>query len=87
MKINGTFMLRMVADEYILVPTGKTAIEFNGLITLNEVGATIWKGIESGYSKDKILSKITDIYNVDLETAIHDLDCFIASLRDDDFIN
>lgn len=39
MKISKEFILREIAGEYILVPVGKTALTFNGLVTVNEVGA------------------------------------------------
>ena len=42
MRINKEFVLREIAGDYILVPVGDTALEFNGLITLNEVGAFLW---------------------------------------------
>ena len=37
------FVLRKVAGENILVPVGNTALTFNGLVTLNESGAFLWK--------------------------------------------
>ena len=32
-----TFMLREIAGEVVLVPTGRATQNFNGMITLNEV--------------------------------------------------
>ena len=32
MKISKEFILREIAGEYILVPVGKTALTFNGLV-------------------------------------------------------
>ena len=43
MKIDRSFVLREIAGEYIIIPTGKTALEFNGLITVNEIGMELWK--------------------------------------------
>lgn len=43
MKIDRNFVLREIAGEYIIIPTGKTALEFNGLITVNEIGMELWK--------------------------------------------
>ena len=37
MKRNTDFMLRDIAGEVILVPTGAATQQFNGMITLNEV--------------------------------------------------
>ena len=42
MRVKKDFILREIAGDYIIIPTGKTALEFNGLITVNEVGASLW---------------------------------------------
>ena len=46
MKIEKDFILREIAGDYVIVPTGKTALEFNGLITVNELGAFIWEKLQ-----------------------------------------
>ena len=43
MKIQKEFVLREIAGDYVIIPTGKTVLTFNGLITVNEVGAELWK--------------------------------------------
>ena len=36
MKKNNDFVLRRIADSSVLVPFGSKAINFNGVITLND---------------------------------------------------
>ena len=43
MKRNDNYIVRKIAGETLLVPTGAAAREFSGLITLNELGAFIWE--------------------------------------------
>ena len=43
MKIKENYMLRKVADCYVVVPIGEAVAEFNGMINLNEVGAFLWR--------------------------------------------
>ena len=57
------------------------AIDFSGVITLNEVGAFIWKVLENGASKEEILEKMLSEYDVDKETAKKDIDEYIQALR------
>ena len=47
MKIKEGFVLRETAGSYVVMNLGNE-ISFNGVITLNETGSIIWKGIESG---------------------------------------
>ena len=65
MKISKEFILREIAGEYILVPVGKTALTFNGLVTVNEVGALIWGMLEKGSDVSTIVNGILDEYDVD----------------------
>ena len=46
MRVDKEFVLREIAGDYIIIPTGKTVLEFNGLITVNEVGVSIWNMLQ-----------------------------------------
>ena len=81
MKISKDFILREIADEYILVPTGKTALSFNGLVTINETGAIIWNMLLEEKNMDDIVNKIVDEYEVEKEVALKDAMEFIEYLR------
>lgn len=70
-------MLREVADEYILIPTGKTTEEFNGIISLTETAAFIYEHIEEAKSLEDLIDKITKEYDIDTETAEKDAITFI----------
>ena len=43
MRVDEGFVLREIAGDYVIIPTGKTVLDFNGMITVNEVGVSIWK--------------------------------------------
>ena len=81
MKISKEFILREIAGEYILVPVGKTALTFNGLISVNEVGALIWGMLEKGSDVSTIVNGILDEYDVDEQTATADVLEFISYLK------
>ena len=76
MKIDRNFVLREIAGEYIIIPTGKTALEFNGLITVNEIGMELWKMLQNEVTFDDLLKGIMEEYDVDEEVAKEDIrDC------------
>lgn len=81
MKIEKDFILREIAGDYVIVPTGKTAQEFNGLITVNELGAFIWKQLMEDTTVDRIVEAITEAYEVDEDTAKADTQEFIELLQ------
>lgn len=86
MKINGSFILREVAGDTILVPVGSTALQFNGIITLDPVGTVIWKAIEAGKNRDEILAEILETFEVEAQVAASDLDEFLEQLKDKNFL-
>lgn len=87
MKISKEFILREIAGEYILVPVGKTALTFNGLVTVNEVGALIWGMLEKGSDVSTIVNSILDEYDVDEQTATADVLEFISYLKSNNIID
>ena len=80
MKIKEGFMLRNVADNYIVVPVGKASLEFKGLINLNGVGAFIWECLEKETTIEEVIDKVIKEYNIDNELATRDVNNFINKL-------
>ena len=81
MKIQKEFVLREIAGDYVIIPTGKTALTFNGLITVNEVGAELWKMLQSDVTFEDLTQGILDIYDVDEETVKEDIREFLDTLE------
>ena len=87
MKISKLFILRGMSGEYILGPVGKTALTFNGLVTVNEVVALIWGMLEKGSDVSTIVNGILDEYDVDEQTATADVLEFISYLKSNNIID
>lgn len=86
MRIKGEYVLREIAGDYILVPVGPSALEVNGMITVNEVGVFIWKQLEQGCNYEELLASITAEYEVPDNQAKIDLDEFLARMKDANLI-
>ena len=86
MKIKGSYILREVVGEYVLIPVGDTALGFNGIISLNPVGAEIWKCLEQECDREAILKKVLDEFYVSPEEAEKDMDEFFALLQKNDLM-
>ena len=82
MKIKEGFMLRNVADNYVVVPVGKASLEFKGLINLNHVGACIWKCLEHDTTLIDVVNKVAEEYGIDKEIANRDVTMFINKLTE-----
>ena len=80
MKIKGTFVMRDIAGDIVIVPVGDSALSYNGMITTTKTGAELWKELEKGCNREKLIQTLLDRFNVDYETASADTDKFLADL-------
>lgn len=86
MKIKEDFILRKVADSYVVVPVNKMTLDFNGIINLNETGAFLFELLQKGAERDELVNKMLEEYDVDREKAEADIDVFIQKVRDADVL-
>ncbi|OCZ49425.1 PqqD family protein [Dehalobacter sp. TeCB1] len=82
MKIKKGYLVREIADCYIVVPIGERVIEFKGIMTLNDTGHFIWRCLAENISYNQLLACILEEYEVDEATAKTDLDVFLQRARD-----
>ena len=65
MKPNKDLIMRKVAGEVVLIPTGKMAQEYNGMITMNPVAVFIWENIEKTENIDQMVDMIMNEFEID----------------------
>lgn len=82
MKISENFVLRQVADTWVVLPVGQASVDFNGMLTLNESGAILWRALEQGGDRDGLADALLAEYEVDRATALADVDAFLAKLKE-----
>lgn len=80
MKIVKDFVAREIAGEYVLVPTGETSQEFNGMLTMTETANFIWKHLEETESFEALVDLITDNFEVERQIAAQDAAGFVNEL-------
>ena len=80
MKIKEGYLLRQVAGSSIIVAVGDEAVNFDGIKTLNETGAFLWKQLETETNEETIVKALMDEYEVDEETAKADVSEFVNLL-------
>ena len=66
MKISKEFVLREIAGDYVIVPTGEAAFRFQGLITVNDTGAFLWNKLQEGEkTEDDLTDALCNEYETD----------------------
>lgn len=86
MKIKSDFILRKVADSYVVVPVGKLTLDFNGIINLNETGAFLFGLLQKGADREELIEKMLEEYDVSREKAASDIDIFIQKVKEADVL-
>lgn len=86
MKIKEDFILRKVADSYVVVPVNRMTLDFNGIINLNETGAFLFNLLQSGAEKQELVDKMLAEYDVTQQKAESDIDSFIQKIKDADIL-
>lgn len=82
MRIKKDFVLREIAGDYIVIPTGQTVLEFNGLITMNDVGVSLWKLLQEEVTMEDLVAGILEEYDVEEEVAREDIQEFLNTLTE-----
>lgn len=81
MKLKKDLLLREVAGMYIVVAAGHAAADFNGILSLNESGAALWRQLEKDVDRQGLVDFLLKEYNVEEKTAAKDVDLFLDRLR------
>lgn len=85
MKIKDGYMLRDVAGNHVVVPMGREAVDFNGMISLNDTGAFLWKLMEEECTRDQLVAAILEEYDATKEQAEQGVDRFIQKVMENGF--
>ena len=80
MKLKKDLVLRQVADTWIILTVGEAVTDFNCMMTLNEVGANIWKYLKDGHEKEEIAQRLCEQYDAPYAQVLADVEEFIAKL-------
>ena len=81
MKIREGFVLREIAGQVVVVPTGKLVDEFNGMIHLNGTGRFIWELLQEDREFEQVVNQLASQYKIDLEQARRSVQNFIEQLK------
>lgn len=80
MKRDSAFLLREVAGTLVIVPVGKAAAAFSGMITLNATSAYLWELLETEQTVKTLTDALVSRYEVGQARAQEDVEEFIRKL-------
>ena len=80
MKTSREYILREIAGESVLIPTGAATQKLNGMIQLTDSAAFIWKQVDTAADLEEIVARVRDEFDVDEEIARRDIYGFLHEL-------
>lgn len=75
------YILRRAADAIVIVPVGRAAAEFPGMVTVNETGALLWELLERERTEEELAAALCKRFDVEPERAAADVSAFLEKLR------
>jgi hypothetical protein len=81
MKLKKGFITHTIQGTQVMVAAGSAASTFSGLVRSNETAAFIVDCLKSETTKDDIVKKLTDTYEVDSTTAQNDVGTILSQLE------
>ena len=85
MKIKEGFLLRQVAGQTVVLPTG-SGMDLNMMINLNETGAFLWEKLKEEHDESSLVAALLAEYDVDEATAKQAVVNFVAKLNENGFL-
>lgn len=85
MKLKEGFLLRQVAGQTVVLPTGDE-LDLNMMITLNDTGAFLWERLQDETTEDALVEALLGEYDVDEATARKSVAAFAQKLNDNGFL-
>lgn len=86
MKLKEGFILRQVAGQTVVLPTGAD-LDLNMMITLNDTGKFLWEKLEKGAEEAELVAALLAEYDVDADTAAKSVAAFVAKLNENGFLS
>lgn len=64
MRRNEDYIVRKIAGEEILIPSGGAAAQLNGMVSLNELAAFLWEQLKEPRDLEELIRLVTGEYEV-----------------------
>ena len=85
MKLKEGFLLRQVAGQNVVLPTG-AELDLNMMITLNGTGAFLWQQMTEETDEAALCAALLAEYDVDEATAKRAVAAFVQKLNENGFL-
>ena len=89
MKLKDQLILREVAGQYVIVPTGKRVREVTSIVHISASAAYLWDYMKDHeFTKEDLVARVMEHYSgVTEEKAAEDIEKFLKTLADNNILD
>ena len=80
-------MLREIVDDYVVLARGPAAIDFNGVLVLNEACVLMWKNMQDYITSKELAEILIKEYSIEAEKALSDVEKCINKMMEYDLLD
>ena len=81
-KVKDYFMLREIVGDHVVLARGPAAIEFNGVLVLNEACVLLWKNMQNFKTTRELAEILKEEYSIDKEKALADVEKCVSKMME-----
>ena len=86
-KVKDHFMLRDVAGDYVVIARGPAAIDFNGVLILNETCVFLWKQLQEYIAVHEMAESLKAEYSIEMDIALRDVEQCVSKMIEYDLLD
>ena len=73
-------MLRDVVGDHVVIARGPAAIEFNGVLILNESCVFLWNQLQDYVSVQEMAESLKEKYSIEMDLAVQDVERCVSKM-------
>ena len=73
-------MLRDVVGDHVVIARGPAAIEFNGVLILNDSCAFLWNQLQDYVSVQEMAGSLKAEYSIEMDRAVQDVEQCVSKM-------
>ena len=73
-------MLRDVVEDHVVIARGPAAIEFNGVLILNDSCAFLWNQLQDYVSVQEMAESLKAEYSIEMDRAVQDVEQCVSKM-------